>query len=182
MTQRIAMLWLVVLIFISIYSDSAYARGSIEKNGDILQILIPVVGLGSTIFYEEGNEGIIQLSKAFVTSQLITEGLKTTTYKRRPNGACCRSFPSGHTSSAFTGAGFIHKRYGLKYAIPAYIGATYVGYSRVQADKHYVEDVVAGALVGTLSSFYFTELYNKGISIVPIAGKGVYGVNISWNW
>lgn len=74
------------------------------------------------------------------------------------------------------GAGFIHERYGWKYAIPAY-----VAYNRVQADKHYTEDVVAGAVTGTLSSFYFTEPY-KGFSITPVAEKDFYGVNISRAW
>ncbi len=180
MMNSIALRCLLLIIFISLYSDLAYARGRIEKNGDVLQILIPALGFGGTFFYEEGNEGMIQFAKSLAVSQLVTEGLKSATHKRRPNGGCCRSFPSGHTSAAFMGAGFIHKRYSLKYAIPAYIGATYVGYSRVQADKHYVVDVVAGALVGTLSSFYFTKAYKKGVSISPIAGKGIYGVNISW--
>jgi membrane-associated phospholipid phosphatase len=182
MTQSIALRWLVALIFISIYSDLAYARGDIEKTGDVLQIFIAAVGAASTIFYEKGNEGIIQFSEALATSQLVTEGLKIATHKRRPNGGSYNSFPSGHASAAFMGAGFIHKRYGWKYAIPAYIGATYVGYSRVEADKHYVEDVVAGALLGTLSSFYFTEPYNKEFSITPIARQGVYGATISWSW
>ena len=61
------------------------------------------------------------------------------------------------------GAAFIHKRYGWKYSIPVYVGATFVGYSRVQADKHFVEDVIAGATVGIFSSFYFTKSY-KGFT------------------
>jgi hypothetical protein len=31
------------------------------------------------------------------------------------------------------GASFIHERYGLKYAIPAYVAASFVGYSRVES-------------------------------------------------
>ena len=182
MSYRKVLRWTLIFIFISICPSLVYAKGYIEKNGDALQLLIPAVGLGSAIFYEQGNEGIVQFSKAFAASQLFTESLKITIHKSRPNGDCCKSFPSGHTSAAFMGAGFIHKRYGWEYAVPAYIGATYVGYSRVQAHKHYVEDVVAGALIGTLSSFYFTEQYNKGPSFVPIAGKDIHRINLSWSW
>ena len=39
------------------------------------------------------------------------------------------SFPSGHTSAAFTGAAFMDYKYGLKYGLPAYILASFVGWS-----------------------------------------------------
>lgn len=181
MIHRIALHWLVTLVLISIYSGLAYAKEDIEKTGDILRILIPAVGLGSTILYEEGYEGTIQFFKSIAASELISKGLKIATHKRRPNGECCKSFPSGHTSSAFMGASFIHKRYGWKYSIPAYFGAIFVGYSRVQADKHFVEDVVAGAAIGILSSFHFTQPY-KGFTIKPMAGNDFYGVSLSKNW
>jgi membrane-associated phospholipid phosphatase len=79
------------------------------------------------------------------------------------------------------GATFIHKRYGWKYAVPAYIAATYVGYSRVEADKHYVEDVIAGAAIGVLSSYFLTTPYDD-LEITPLVGNGVYGVYISKRW
>ncbi len=55
------------------------------------------------------------------------------THKERPNGACCESFPSGHTSTAFMGMAFIHERYAWKYAVHAYISTAYVGHTRVHA-------------------------------------------------
>ena len=124
------------------------AKADTEDTGDVLSFLIPSIALGETIFYEEGHEGSVEFLKAFVTSQIITEGLKTT----------------------------IHKRYGFKYSVPAYIAASYVAYSRVDADKHEVEDVIAGALVGILSSYYFVEPY-KGFTITPVAEDGMYGVS-----
>jgi hypothetical protein len=176
------MRWLPVVLFLTMYAHLAYAKGYIEKNGDVLQVIIPAVGLASTIIYEQGYEGTLQFSKSFITTELVTEALKETIQKSRPNGSCCKSFPSGHTSAAFMGAAFIHERYGWGYAIPAYIGATYVGYSRIEADKHFPEDVVAGALIGTLSSFYFTGPYTKEGVIVPIAAKDFYGMDIDWIW
>ena len=76
------------------------------------------------------------------------------------------------------GASFIHKRYGFKYSIPAYVASTYVGYSRIDADKHDASDVIAGALIGVLSSYYFVEPYN-GFTLAPIAEEGVYGVKFN---
>ena len=159
-------------------SQSVGESENIEKTGDILQVLIPAIGLGSTILYEEDLNGTKQFFKSLVTTQLITESLKIVTKKQRPNGECCKSFPSGHTSSAFMGAAFIHKRFGWEYSIPAYVGATFVGYSRVQAEKHFVEDVFAGAAVGILSSFYFTNPY-KGFVLDITVTNGIYEVYLS---
>jgi len=79
------------------------------------------------------------------------------------------------------GATFIHQRYGREYGVPAYVAATYVAYSRVQADKHFVEDVVAGAAIGIFSSLYLTTSY-KGFEVTPVASNGVYEVYVSKTW
>ncbi|MCW8925664.1 MAG: phosphatase PAP2 family protein [Xanthomonadales bacterium] len=161
--------------------QTVLAKDQTEQNGDVIQWAILAAGLGSAVLYEEGHEGTLQFLESFAASQIVTAGLKSITDKERPNGNCCKSFPSGHTSKAFMGAAFIHERYGWKYAVPAYVAATYVGYSRVNADKHYVEDVVAGAAIGILSSFVFTSSY-KSLEVTPVVGNGYYGVYLSSNW
>lgn len=171
----------VVLCIALIGSQAAWAEKQVEKNGDVLQWTILAAGLGTAVFHEEENEGTVQFLTSFAVSQFITEGLKRVTDKTRPDGNCCKSFPSGHTSKSFMGATFIHKRYGWKYAVPAYLAATYVGYSRVEADKHYVEDVIAGAAIGILSSYFLTTRY-ENLEITPLVGNGVYGVHISKSW
>ena len=101
--------------------------------------------------------------------------------KTRPDGDCCDSFPSGHASFTFMGASFLQRRYGWKYGLPAYAAATFVAYSRVEADRHFVEDVVAGAAIGFLSSYYFTTRY-PGVSIIPVARRDFAGVTFSMQW
>ncbi|MGD8688949.1 MAG: phosphatase PAP2 family protein, partial [Gammaproteobacteria bacterium] len=143
-----------------------------------LRWVIPLSGLGATVFYEHGWRGTWQWTESYFAAHIVTASLKHVTHQTRPNGECCGSFPSGHASTAFMGAGFIHARYGWRWALPAYVGAGYVAYSRVYADKHYTRDVVAGAAVGILASFYFTSPY-KDVSVVPIAGDGIIGIRIS---
>jgi membrane-associated phospholipid phosphatase len=84
----------------------------------------------------------------------VTAGLKYSINETRPNGES-RSFPSGHTSIAFTGAEFIRTEYGWRWAAPAYVAAGFVGWSRVEAKKHYVHDVLAGAALGVLANHDF---------------------------
>ena len=113
--------------------------------------------------------------------------LKHTVRRERPDGSDTNSFPSGHTSASFQGASFIHFRYGLKYAIIPYLGAAFVGYSRVQADKHYVSDVLAGAAIGAGFAWFFTKPYKfNDLLIKPVVFNSqdnkhnLYGVQITF--
>ncbi len=98
----------------------------------------------------------------------LTYGLKYSVDRERPNGGD-QSFPSGHTASAFMGASFLHYRYGWEYGVPAYAAAALVAYSRVDADKHYWEDVVAAAVLANVTAYIFTDTLNENVVIVPFA-------------
>lgn len=151
-----------------------------EKAGDVIQILLPAAAFAATLILDD-KEGRPQFYKSFFVNLAVTHGLKYAINKPRPEGAGTDSFPSGHTSASFQGATFIHKRYGLKYGIPAYIGASFVGWSRVDAKKHYTVDVLAGAAIGILSSCYFTTPY-KDITMTPVADNGFYGLHLGKKW
>lgn len=58
-------------------------------------------------------------------------------------------------------AAFVQKRYGWEYGIPAYLLAGYVGYTRIEANKHDGWDVLAGAAIGVGMSYLFTKPYDK---------------------
>ena len=152
----------------------------VERTGDVLMILIPTIAFSNTCFFEENKEDSKQFMKALLSTGIITEALKIITHKRRPNGSDYKSFPSGHTSTAFMGAGFIHKKYGLKKSITPYIGASFVAYSRVYANRHYVEDVLAGAILGILNSFYFTNKNNYSISLFPKGKSFNFSLNLKF--
>jgi len=172
-----------MLIFLLFATNAANAeKSNTEKAGDIFQILIPATAYATT-FYLDDKEGRNQFYKSFFINLGITYGLKLSVNKPRPEGHGDYSFPSGHTSGAFQGATFIQRRYGWKYGIPAYIGAAFVGWSRVEgeSDKHDATDVLAGASIGILSSYYFTTLYRK-VTVTPFAGNGTYGLIISKKW
>lgn len=148
----------------------------IERTGDVVQIAIPAVALATT-FARHDDEGTVQLAKAFVTNFAATEALKFAVGRERPDSSDHCSFPSGHTSTAFQAASFIQIRYGWAAGVPAYVGATFVGFSRVRARRHYTSDVVAGAVLGTASSLLFTHPF-AGITVTPVAGAGRYGFRV----
>jgi membrane-associated phospholipid phosphatase len=159
--------------------NTAVASDEIEKSGDGIAALISAMAYGAT-FHLDDAEGRCQFYKSFAANAAVTYGLKNIIDKQRPDGRD-ESFPSMHTSTAFQGAAFIHKRYGVRYALPAYAGAAFVGYSRVESDNHYPEDVFAGAAIGLLSSLFFTD-QKKKVVISPSVGHGTYGVTVGMKW
>lgn len=165
-----------------VFLPGAFPRFSLaadteETAGSVLAVLIPAVAYGTT-FNLEDREGRNQFYRSFFTNVAVTWTLKQTVSKTRPNGEDDESFPSGHSSVAFQGAAFIHRRYGWKYAVPAYLGSAFVAWSRVESDKHYTVDVLSGAAIGIVSSMVFTRPY-KGFVVTPVAFGGFYGVGIT---
>ena len=158
------------------------AAGSdpVVSSGSFFRTLIPAVAYGTT-FYLHDTSGRSEFYKSFFTNYAATYTLKKVISKTRPNGADDESFPSGHTSVAFQGAAFIHLRYGIRYGVPAYMAATYVGWTRLQSDNHYLVDVVAGAALGITSSLIFTKPWH-GFVATPVADSGFYGISISKQW
>ena len=92
------------------------------------------------------------LSSAFIGGGLVVLGMKQIVRRKRPleDELGDPSFPSGHTSIAFSMATVLGYQY-PKWRIPLYIGAGLVGLSRIYLGRHYASDVLMGAAVGTIS-------------------------------
>ena len=56
--------------------------------------------------------------------------------------------------------------------MPAYAVAAFVGYSRVQADRHHWHDVAAGAVLGWGASMLTTSRYAENVQLSVSAGYG----------
>ncbi|MDR1361405.1 MAG: phosphatase PAP2 family protein [Rickettsiales bacterium] len=147
--------------------------------GDWMQLAIPI----SALIYSTAIgdwEGDWQLAESYGATWATTEILKKTVREERPGepeDGKGQSFPSGHTSAAFAGAGYWQRRYGWEIGVPMYAAAAFVGYSRVRVKMHNWTDVGVGAALGIGFNYLFTSRYKKDglkVSVAPTDGGGAY--------
>jgi len=175
----ISILGWVLWIFFNYTPQQAWAENpDITEAGDILQFVLPATAGVATLF-EKDWEGTKQFTKSLGTALATTYAMKLTFKKLGPGESDKSSFPSGHTTSAFSGASFIHTRYGYQWGIPAYLTAAFVGYSRIQGNAHFLDDVIAGASIAMLSNWYWVTPYSPKVGLTPMAVKDGYGVQLS---
>jgi membrane-associated phospholipid phosphatase len=81
------------------------------------------------------------------------------------------SFPSGHTNAAFATATAISLSYKKWYiTVPAYVYASFVGYSRMRLGVHYPSDVLGGIITGIGSGLFVWKL-DKLLNKTPTKGN-----------
>jgi membrane-associated phospholipid phosphatase len=83
-----------------------------------------------------------------VVNLAYTQLLKVAVGRERPDGSNDASFPSGHSSQAFVLATVAERHYGWKVGVPSYAAASLMAFSRLQRNKHYLSDVIAGSTLG----------------------------------
>ena len=122
--------------------------------------LLPLVTDGKA-----GKEHSIRTADSVLTSVAISEVLKRVVHEERPDKSDNESFPSTHATAAFALA-TMQSHYHPKQALLWYGGATLIGASRVDLDKHHWHDVAAGAALG-----YFTAKFelkqSRGLVLQP---------------
>jgi membrane-associated phospholipid phosphatase len=127
----------------------------LEDIGDILQYAVPWAAL-LVVALQGDKEGAWDWLYAGSLTTIFTHLLKFmfnfTPLGRRPNGSGY-AFPSGHTSSAFMGAAFVHFQFGIYWAIVPYLLAALTGYSRVRAKEHWWRDVITGAALAIVIGY-----------------------------
>jgi membrane-associated phospholipid phosphatase len=93
----------------------------------------------------------MDLIQSLAISEGITQTLKYTTRRERPDHSSRNSFPSGHAADTFAFATALERHLGWRFAGPAYILASYVAISRMPANRHWLSDAVFGSAVGIIA-------------------------------
>jgi membrane-associated phospholipid phosphatase len=156
--------------------------------------IVPLVGalFAAGRFAPQGRfrSATYDFAQALVVNEAWTGILKYSVQRTRPDGSNNLSFPSGHTSSAFSLATVASRHYGWKVGVPAYVLASGIGLSRIEKDKHHLSDVLAGATLGFIVGRTVTRVdgerpaRKRVISVGPATdayGQGI-GLGLSASW
>lgn len=155
------------------YPSNPYFK-TLSSTAKPVAVAIPF-GMLAVSLISENDATALKAYKAaasIAVAAVATEAMKKVVNRKRPyevysdiypdeydNGS---SFPSGHTSIAFSVATSLTLSYKKWYvAAPAFLWASGVGYSRLYLGQHYPTDIAAGALVGAASAFATHWLQKK---------------------
>lgn len=161
--------------------------GNFENSADDYIAFAPgLLMLGLDLFHVKSTSNFANQSAITAKSIILTLGvvniLKYSTQVLRPDNSSENSFPSGHTSFAFTLAEVLHQEFKDKplVYISGYALATTVGAMRILNNRHWFSDVMVGAGIGMVATklIYVTHQYkwkmnNKGF--LPIIGSNQAG-------
>lgn len=132
-----------------------------------IMIGIPVGLLAYSIFKKDSilRQKFYTVASSELVAGVLSTAMKFAFKRVRPfntypneiykhSNAGSYSFPSGHTSAAFSLATSISLEFPKWYVVaPSMLWASTVGYSRMYLGVHYPSDVLVGALVGAGTSY-----------------------------
>ena len=174
------------------------ARGKHRFRADDYIQYAPMAALyGLNLSGERGKHNFkdltIILAMSCASMGILVNTMKYSFRERRPDSPSRNAFPSGHTATAFMGAEFLRREYRdvspwIGYA--GYAVALTTGYLRIYNDRHYINDVIAGACIGVLSAELAYWLYPKcfkrarcnermALTGMPYCSMETYGLNMA---
>jgi membrane-associated phospholipid phosphatase len=171
-----------------------------------------LVGLGSYGFVFKNKKmqtTTLLATQSYITSAALAAVIKTISGRQRPvafdpshleaeptfhgpffrsrNAAGKRvntSFPSGHTTAAFSAATVYAMEYRSRPWVPilSYSAATLIGLSRVTENKHWLTDVLTGAALGFLTGHQVVNNYHRYSKLkAPAIKKNTVTFNLQYN-
>lgn len=161
--------------------------------------------LSGLAFDNPGNRAVALdgLAASLVATGIMTPVLKFAVGRSRPrteDGAQTfepfsgnASFPSSHTTQAFAVASVIAEHYDpLWIDLTSYGVASMAGFARIEEDEHWVSDVVASALIGTVvgkAVVRFNEQQRDrdahsrtSASVMPLVGADALGLTVNFSF
>lgn len=161
-------------------------------------VAVPLVAGGAMLGLPAANGGsnewfpnVLYVAEAVAITGALNQGVKLGVARQRPSTEGSSddnlSFYSGHTALAFAAvasAGTVVELRGYRGAWAVWaVGipmATFVGYLRVAGDKHWMSDVLVGAVVGGGTGVLVPLLLHPRVAAGAAGGSGVRSVSVSF--
>ncbi len=172
--------------------------------GNGMYLLPPLGGLylyGHLSEDERAQRTAVMSLESFVVSGIFTQVIKFSTHRHRPDAGNSRdtwdgpgfstsnlSFPSGHSSTAFSIATVIASGYNdIEFVPPlAYGIATLTALSRINDNAHWASDVFLGSAIGYFTAKAVVNLHkhkeNRNLSILPMTNGEYTGLVLSYKF
>jgi membrane-associated phospholipid phosphatase len=172
--------------------DNVGAAGRLSDAGGYL--VTPGLAIGALLIGTAGDlsvarsvDDLVPILETQMIARWATRGAKLAFGRQRPyahyTGAEDEddnlSFPSGHTSFVFSiavSAGTVaHLRGYRSEPLVWIVGLTLAsatGYLRIAADRHYLTDVIGGAVVGTAAGLTVPLLMRRNVELLP-SNRGI---------
>ncbi len=160
---------------------------------------VAVYGLDFTGIKAKHNfrDRTMVMATSYIIMGATVQTMKGAFNVERPDRSNNRSFPSGHTATAFVGAHILFKEYkdtSPWIGIAGYAIAAVTGSLRVLNKKHWISDVVTGAGVGILSveagylllpvfhNIFDIKNRNNSLVVSPSIGVSNYGIGLVYTF
>lgn len=133
---------------------------------------IPEVAIALGQLFLDQENGIVD-SEGLASSFIVTEALKYSVQRQRPDSTNTTSFPSGHTQVSFASATSLTMSYGWGVGLPMFALGIFTGLSRLADNAHWLSDVTAGATVGVMfGRAGFKHHFNLKPIVIDDGGQG----------
>jgi membrane-associated phospholipid phosphatase len=157
--------------------NKVFAPGAIVgQSYTLLGVAVTVYAVGRIKGEPKVSHMGMDLIRSVVIAEFITESLKYTVRRERPDGSGANSFPSGHAADTMAFATALERHFGWRYAVPAYVLASYVAMSRLHDNVHFLSDVTAGAAVGIIAGRTVTRHGRDNFPVTLMAVPGGLGI------
>lgn len=170
-----------------------------ETATDLSNVTVTIVPVGSLVYafaqdgWADGAIDTLVIGEAMGVSLLVTEALKYSIARERPLAVYLPpddpkredpkdqnvSFPSGHSSTAFSAVAALATVESLRGRDPLPVWlvgvplATSVAYFRVAGLHHWFTDVLGGAAIGTLSGIFVPRLLHSSSSPLRMSASSL---------
>jgi membrane-associated phospholipid phosphatase len=149
-----------------------------SNSGNIIY-LAGAVALPVLAREQNGKSAAIRTADSLGTSVAIAELLKDVTHEERPDSTAHDSFPSGHATAAFAVA-TVESRFYPSQTPYWFLGAAAISTSRLQLNRHHLQDVLAGAALGYGTSEL--EISQRhGLLLAPFITPQGSGISVSFS-
>lgn len=159
--------------------------GDFSKFSDYMGQLVPNILYAGGMWldsyfngHEVSKQRSILMTKATAYSAAMTTVLKYTVREQRPDHSAKNSFPSGHSTTAFAFASVVATQHEWYWGAGAYSIAAVVAYGRLNDNKHYTHDVIAGATIGMAYGYglHYLATQDNGVALFALPTPDMKGM------